>query len=240
MILCYCHENVSEGLTLLRHAAMHGDLRSIYNLALILRDTRPTEANHWLYIACRYNYIPAWQEKLTPTEMRVRFGDLDASTLSAYLDPPCLSRLLGKHYLESKRVENQQTSHCWNPMCGRWAYKATASSRAEQRRRIQRGENEAASASVDATSNNSKERFSIRHMLPELPNESTQQNHAVSPLGKMRHTMQYRCYPIENGTKVSRMKMCSSCRRAKFCSKLCQVYDWRSGRHKAECPHLNL
>ena len=37
---------------------------------------------------------------------------------------------------------------------------------------------------------------------------------------------------------VSRMKMCSSCRRAKYCSKLCQVYDWRSGRHKMECQFL--
>ncbi len=38
--------------------------------------------------------------------------------------------------------------------------------------------------------------------------------------------------------RVSRMKMCSSCRRAKYCSKLCQVYDWRSGRHKLECQYL--
>ena len=38
--------------------------------------------------------------------------------------------------------------------------------------------------------------------------------------------------------RVSRMKMCSSCRRAKYCSKLCQVYDWRSGRHKQECQYL--
>jgi len=38
--------------------------------------------------------------------------------------------------------------------------------------------------------------------------------------------------------RVSRMKMCSSCRRAKYCSKLCQVYDWRSGRHKMECQYL--
>jgi hypothetical protein len=34
------------------------------------------------------------------------------------------------------------------------------------------------------------------------------------------------------------MKMCSRCCRAKYCSKLCQVYDWRSGRHKMECQFL--
>jgi len=39
--------------------------------------------------------------------------------------------------------------------------------------------------------------------------------------------------------KLSRMKMCSSCRRAKYCSKICQVYDWRKGRHKSECAFLS-
>ena len=36
----------------------------------------------------------------------------------------------------------------------------------------------------------------------------------------------------------ARMKVCSSCRRAKYCSKLCQVYDWRSDRHKVECQFI--
>ncbi|KAL7510766.1 hypothetical protein ACHAXN_009802 [Cyclotella atomus] len=228
MILCYCFENVSEGLALLRLAASHGDLRSIYNLALILRDTRPTEATNCLILAARYGYIPAWQEKLTPTEMRVRFGDLDAATLCKYLDPPCLNRLLGRHYLECNRVKRHHTSHCWNPLCGRWAYKATSAR--ESRRRHD-----------NATANdNSNERYSIRQLLPELPNESVHQDHSISPLGKMKRTLQYQCYGVESSMKVSRMKMCSSCRRAKYCSKLCQVYDWRSGRHKAECPFLNF
>jgi hypothetical protein len=34
------------------------------------------------------------------------------------------------------------------------------------------------------------------------------------------------------------MKMCSRCCRAKYCSKLCQVYDWRSSQHKMECQFL--
>jgi hypothetical protein len=38
--------------------------------------------------------------------------------------------------------------------------------------------------------------------------------------------------------KLSRMKMCSSCRRAKYCSKFCQVHDWRVGKHKDECACL--
>ena len=40
-------------------------------------------------------------------------------------------------------------------------------------------------------------------------------------------------------TKMSRMKMCGRCRKAKYCSKLCQVSDWRSGRHKKECQFLD-
>jgi hypothetical protein len=39
--------------------------------------------------------------------------------------------------------------------------------------------------------------------------------------------------------RVSRMKMCSRCCRAKYCSKLCQVYDWRSSQHKMECQFLS-
>ena len=44
--------------------------------------------------------------------------------------------------------------------------------------------------------------------------------------------------PQSLDVRVSRMKMCSRCCRAKYCSKLCQVYDWRSGRHKLECQFL--
>ena len=214
MILCYCVENVNEGLALLRLAAAHGDLRSIYNLGLILRDTRSTEASHCLLLAARCGYIPAWQEKLTPTEMRDRFGDLDAPMLSKYLDPPCLNRLLARHYLECDRVKKHQTSHCWNPLCGRWAYKATSISRT-QRRRL-RGDRETNPTNVEAIVNNNEERYSIRPLLPELPNESIHQNHANSPLGKIRHTVQYQSCQIESGMKVSRMKMCSSCRRGKY------------------------
>lgn len=109
--------------------------------------------------------------------------------------------------------------------------------------------------------------FSIESLLPPLPEAPSKlaDMHA-SPLGKIRRTLERassqlsrtRCldtYPqscqeigslapfsleggMGNRLTVSRMKMCSSCRRAKYCSKLCQVYDWRSGRHKMECQFL--
>ena len=57
--------------------------------------------------------------------MRAQFGDLNANVLSQYLDPPCLNKLLGRHYISGcQRVRKCATSHCWNPLCGRWAYKA--------------------------------------------------------------------------------------------------------------------
>ena len=124
MILCYCHENIPEGVALLSHAAKSLHAPSLYALALILRDCRHTESNHYLDVAASLGYAPAWQEKLTPAEMRARFGDLDANALLQYMDPPCLNSLLGRHYLECSRVRRQQTSHCWNPLCGRWAFKA--------------------------------------------------------------------------------------------------------------------
>ena len=65
--------------------------------------------------------------------MRAQFGDLDANHLVRYLDPPCLNRLLGRHYLECQRVRKCQTSHCWNPLCGRWAYKALRVENVRQR-----------------------------------------------------------------------------------------------------------
>ncbi|KAL3795016.1 hypothetical protein HJC23_006337 [Cyclotella cryptica] len=215
MILCYCLENVNEGLSLLRLAASHGDLRSTYSLAIILRDSRPSESNHCLSLAARCGYIPAWQEKLTPTEMRARFGDLDASKLSRYLDPPCLNRLLGRHYLECERVMKHQTSHCWNPLCGRWAYKATSSSRAERHRGLTREGDNRDSSSSGIHSSSSNKSFSIVSLLPLPANESIYQNHAMSPLGKIRKALQYQCHAVEGGMKVSRMKMCSSCRRGK-------------------------
>lgn len=244
MILCYCHENISEGLGLLRLAREAGHLPSTYALALILRDSRLEESEYCLSIAAEKNYPPAWQEKLSATEMRSQFGgDLDASKLIHFLDPPCLTRLLKRHYLECQRVRNNQTSHCWNTLCGRWAYRAISST--TQRPHDQRegiyGLLEPFNAN-DATTGSLLRRrvFSIEAIIPQSPRreKTVDDFNLLSPLEKIRHCLDSKPHTSSFGLKVSRMKMCSSCRRAKYCSKLCQVYDWRSGRHKMECQFL--
>ena len=230
MILCYCHENLSEGLALLRLNAGSRHLPSIYALALILRDSRRIESDYYLNLAASLGYAPAWQEKLTAAEMRVQVGDLDAVKLARYLDSPCLNRLMGRHYLECQRVRKHQTSHCWNPLCGRWAYKRDGGARHHAF--------EPTDANDDA---HFGEVFSIEPLLPQQPAEITNNpahSSEPSPLGKIRQALRNRPQWSGHGLKVSRMKMCSSCRRAKYCSKLCQVYDWRSNRHKMECHHL--
>ena len=282
MILCYCQENISEGLAFLHYAADTLEhLPSIYALALILRDSRSVESDYYLSWAASLNYAPAWQEKLTASEMRAQFGDLDANKLVQYLDPPCLNKLLGRHYLECQRVRKCQTSHCWNPSCGRWAYKAlrvdqAAAGRplAERQRlaRIRALWNEHLNGNQDAlngiqslhgifepynaTSGNGEGQqssckhviFSIESLMPSstLSNDDTPNNKNTvtepsepTPLEKLKEALRNKPQSRAQGLKVSRMKMCSSCRRAKYCSKLCQVYDWRSGRHKMECQFLN-
>ncbi|KAL3796988.1 hypothetical protein ACHAW5_005023 [Stephanodiscus triporus] len=102
MISCYCHENLPEGIALLRHAASRDHLPSAYALAIVLRDCRRDESDRCLARASYLGHAPSWQEILTAVEMRARFGsDVDARGLHRYLDPPCLSDLLGRHYLGS-------------------------------------------------------------------------------------------------------------------------------------------
>jgi hypothetical protein len=340
MILCYCHENIPEGVALLSHAAKSLHAPSMYALALILRDCRHTESNHYLDVAASLGYAPAWQEKLTPAEMRARFGDLDANALLQYMDPPCLNSLLGRHYLECSRVRRHQTSHCWNPLCGRWAFKAlrvdgrggggdgdaaalreniranqirlarlramlheqnemmnhrdigevairVARLRAmmheindihrdigevnnedgadhhqnEQLQRIRARHDILEPMNVSYRfvglefGDNGHRRqlpgqplFSIEPLVTQLPNFSNRRGSAdsssssssfePSPLNTLLEVLRNKPTSIGRGLKVSRMKMCSSCRRAKYCSKLCQVLDWRSGKHKMECQFL--
>ena len=314
MILCYCHENISEGLALLRHAAAaaasensviddeiqftsssysspssggntgsnDGHLPSLYALALILRDSQPNQSEYYLNIAANRGYVPAWQEKLTATEMRTKFGDLDAARLIHYLDPPCLNKLLGRHYLECQRVRKHQTSHCWNSMCGRWAYKAMrgaeeaggdADDDDQQQQQQQRislfrsqilwnervglgglmhgallapmNNNDFAETFRRNGDNNQSCQpcepiFSIETLINELPGKKTSlMKSEPSPREMLLRALRGKKLESNGGgLKVSRMKMCSSCRRAKYCSKLCQVYDWRSGRHKMECQFL--
>jgi len=314
MILCYCHENIPEGLALLRHAASSGHLPSTYALALILRDSRQVESDYYLNAAASMGHAPAWQEKLTAAEMRARFGDVDAKGLVRYLDPPCLNRLLGRHYLGCRRARKHQTSHCWNPLCGRWAYKALRVENGRRARRamfhallnervpggvgqgdnigpVRRGDplgagdddnlaiqrqlpgarhgilepanvNNVSLHDLEATNREVQCQpcqhlmFSIETLLPPATDDDNDDNKnnkndeklnpdadfssEPSPLEKLREALRNKQPQAggDHGLKVSRMKMCSSCRRAKYCSKLCQVYDWRSGRHKMECQFL--
>jgi MYND finger len=179
MIKSYCQPDVEGGILILQHCANDGYIRAHYTLGLILRDSHPNEASRHMQQAAAANYLPALQEVLPIREMKLKFGELTAAQLRPYLDPVCLNRLLCRHYVDSSTLRELNTSHCWNPICGRWAFKA----------------------------------------------QTTQPSSSEEAV-------------TDTNVRVSRMKMCSRCCRAKYCSKLCQVYDWRSGRHKTECQYL--
>lgn len=154
----------------MKTAAKEGFVRASYALGLILRDSDFKTSQMYMQQAVDLKYFPALQEILSAREMKRQYGEPPAEKLRMHLDPVCLNRLLGRHYVTTKKLRSTNTSHCWNPLCGRWAVKANGAT--------------------------------------------------MSML------------------RVSRMKMCSRCCRAKYCSKLCQVYDWRSDRHKHECQFL--
>lgn len=172
MLKTFCQPDVEGGILILQRAAKEGFVRAHYTLGLVLRDSHTDEANRHMLTAAEADYLPALQEVLPNREMKTKYGELSAEQLRPFLDSVGLNRLIGRHYLECNDLRQLNTSHCWNPLCGRWAFKANLS----------------ASPAIDL--------------------------------------------------RVSRMKMCSRCCRAKYCSKLCQVYDWRSGRHKTECQFL--
>jgi len=192
MIKSYCHEDVDKGIDLLKLAAKRGYVRATYTLGLILRDLKPRDARRYMNEAAEQGYLPALQEVLPAREMKAQFGEPSAGDLCQYLDPISLNRLLGRHYVRCPHLRDLNTSHCWNPLCGRWAHRAHHINHGRSRRLFT---------------------FSKDPQPPTTPGA------------------------VPN-TRVSRMKMCSRCCRAKYCSKLCQVYDWRSGRHKVECPFL--
>jgi hypothetical protein len=192
MIKSYCNHDVDKGISLLKLASKRGYIRATYTLGLILRDLSPRDARRYMNEAAELGYFPAVQEVLPARELKAEYGEPSAGDLCLYLDPVCLNRLLGRHYVNCPHLRDLSTSHCWNPLCGRWAF------------RIPR-----------ANAGNSDNR-----------------NRRFFTLAKNSRT------PGAANPQISRMKMCSRCCRAKYCSKLCQVYDWRSGRHRVECPHL--
>lgn len=257
MIKSYCHQDVERGIFLLKIASSKGCVRSSYALGLILRDTLPNEASREMDQAASKGYLPALQELLSAREMKAKYGEPDASELRRHLDPYGLNRLLGRHYLHCPHLRNVNTSHCWNPLCGRWAYKANANnpvnrgmvvgtSRFAVRapdvegvpagrhapppvRSIRRASQRAAEAMSLRASGRSVQR---RQQEQEAGSSSSTQGQLASASASVDSN------DLPMDLRVSRMKMCSRCCRAKYCSKLCQVYDWRSGRHKMECQFL--
>jgi len=225
MIKSYCnYYDVDKGINLLRLAAKLGSVRAGYTLGVILRDLRPREARRYMKDTAELGYFPALQEILSARELKNRFGEPSAGDLSHYLDPVCLNRLLGRHYIVCPHLRDLNTSHCWNPLCGRWAFRAL---------------NYQSSPVVNVANadlSNSDSVSSIRRSSNSENNRilgtSNNNDNGVENIGRAG------CLVAVGRTRLSRMKMCSRCCRAKYCSKLCQVYDWRSGRHKVECPFL--
>lgn len=153
-----------------------GYVQAAYALGMVLRDSQPQEAAKYLSRAAKAKYLPALQEMLSARHFKSKYGEPKADELRKYMDALCLNRLLARYHINASPLRTKHTSHCWNPLCGRWAYKVVT------------------------------------------------------------NDPQHEC--VHHAFRVSRMKMCSRCCRAKYCSKLCQVYDWRSGRHKMECQFL--
>lgn len=195
---------------MLEAASAQGYVRASYALGLVLRDSQFDEAKKYMKMAADAKYLPALQELLPAREMKEKYGEPDADELRRHLDHLCLNRLLSRHYVSSPDLRNFGTSHCWNPLCGRWAFKGTGPSRMAARMHqplLQHNHHGSAHAYEGAST------------IGNAMNGSTE-----------THT--------HSEVRVSRMKVCSRCSRAKYCSKLCQVYDWRSGRHKMECQFL--
>lgn len=252
MIAAYCHGD-KIGVTVLQQNAAKGCLRSAYTLGLILRDCDKVQSARYLHSAIARNYLPAWQELLPSPKVKAKFGDLDSASLKSYFDPISLNKLLCRTYLQSTGVRSVSTSHCWNPCCGRWALKATQSSsrvpqlqfpskyltpmkphlEASVLKLVEDGDKiepwEDAGRSLRIVGG-------VRKIDNSCSSETNNMN-SCQDRNDMPMTCTRRTEP-ERSFRVSRMKMCSSCRRAKYCSKLCQVYDWRSGQHKMECQYL--
>lgn len=221
IIKSYCDKDVDGGLDLLRKSSKDGYVRASYALGLVLRDSKPDEAMKYMKSAAATGYIPALQEVLPAREMKAKHGEPNADKLRRYLDPMCLNRLLSRHYVSATDLRDLNTSHCWNPLCGRWAHKANPTPATGRRGRRSWG----FPFNRHGHGHSASQTGAVETSSLSSPNE-------VSPNGSASN----RQNPCD--VRMSRMKMCSRCCRAKYCSKLCQVYDWRSDRHKMECQFL--
>jgi hypothetical protein len=254
-VKCYCYQDLKNGILMLKMGSSRGFVRSSYTLGIILRDALPGEAAHFMNLAASSGYLPALQELLPAREMKERFGEPNADELRRHLDPMCLNRLLLRDYVDSAELRGLNTSHCWNPLCGKWAYKATNANSAVRMRRPWglvydvEGETDpfvdlglvpplggrTAAGLIDGSRPLDIERNRLRH--PASHSHEASMSRTKTSCATTVHALAWNEGDI-NVNRVSRMKMCSRCCRAKYCSKLCQVYDWRSSQHKMECQFL--
>jgi len=277
IVKCYCYQDLRNGILMLKMASYSGFVRSSYTLGIILRDAMPDEAARFMNLAASTRYLPALQELLPAREMKERFGEPNADELRRHLDPMCLNRLLLRDYVDSAELRGLNTSHCWNPLCGRWAYKATNANAAVRVRRgleydlegetepivdlgiatslrrrtiavLEDGMDVATSLrrrTIAALEDQMEGAHDVQDTIPARTAAAASSNADGTNLTPTTVTptkpVQASAW-IEGDVKVdrvSRMKMCSRCCRAKYCSKLCQVYDWRSSQHKMECQFLS-
>lgn len=210
-IRCYCFDDAEGGVKFFRSAMSLGHVRSAYSLGLILRDSSEEEAVTALEYAARQRFMPAIQELMSAEEMKKRYGEPLAEQLKQHFDPPCLTRLLSTSFLHETDCL-QLRSHCWNIRCGRWAYKLNSCERSS----VTGGVPDDGSLVCIDTIINNLHGFSCS----KIEYDFELNNHSCSTPKVLR---------------AARMKMCSRCRKAKYCSKFCQVFDWRSGRHKRSC-----
>jgi hypothetical protein len=229
IIKSYCNCDVESGISLLKIASAQGFVRASYALGLVLRDTSPDDAFHYMTLAADQKYLPALQELLPARDMKLKYGEPNADELRRHLDHLCLNRLLSRNYILSSKLRSVNTSHCWNHLCGRWAYKASTISNILSPN-YNRVSNTSTSGGDDGVS------LYHRRVSSNISNDSSSTSSSSSSTSDTTNCNN--ADTIQQKNRVSRMKMCSRCCRAKYCSKLCQVYDWRSGRHKMECHFL--
>jgi hypothetical protein len=219
-------------------------------------------------LAASKGYLPALQEILPAREMKERFGEPDADELRRHLDPVGLNRLLLRDYVNSHELRGMNTSHCWNPLCGKWAYKASSTNSFLRMRRFAgpaptydvdenmldpppSNDNGAFPSPGNFAGNEHDNNGNIRdnsslalQRLHQRMHHSLDANTSMkcsSNSTSPKKAVQALAWTSGGGVevdRVARMKMCSRCCRAKYCSKLCQVYDWRSSQHKMECQFL--
>ena len=206
MVLIYCHGS-NIGIELLCLNASRKCVLSQHSLGLILRDSNEVQSKNYLKMASDAGSLAAYRE-LNPSN-RNHENIPNSSHNSFY--PPNLFRFTRRCFAVSKGLKKVNTSHCWNPHCGRWAPKRTR-----------------------------QDTFKPADSLPKLPNNYI--NQMLSLLRKMQEESGLTYSICEDDTTgpchIARMQMCSHCHKAKYCSKQCQVYDWKHGLHRMECAHL--